>query len=223
MQAMGFDVQWENDNVANFNGYGKTLVLNVSQMSLIDVDSSHNLITPAPGSRNYYCQAASKDIILDDNTVKSIMTLLGIDIRIDVDTSQTAVYIYTTADLSSSALPANVHTEYDGFYITLRSASEEFVSVTWHNNTDSENITFGEYYHVEIYKNGTWERVPCKADTEIIIRDIAYALPANGGQKKMSFSLSHLDMSEPGTYRVRCEFYDNGNKFSTWVEFEMNN
>ena len=127
----------------------------------------------------------------------------------------------TEATDTTASLPDNVHTEYDGFYITLRSASEEFVSVTWHNNTDSENITFGEYYHVEIYKNGTWERVPCKADTEIIIRDIAYALPANGGQKKMSFSLSHLDMSEPGTYRVRCEFYDNGNKFSTWVEFEV--
>lgn len=98
MQAMGFDVQWENDNVANINGYGKTLVLNVSQMSLIDVDSSHNLITPAPGSRNYYCQAASKDIIIDDNTVKSIMTLLGIDIRIDTNLSKSIVYIYTTGN-----------------------------------------------------------------------------------------------------------------------------
>ena len=98
MQAMGFDIQWENDNVANINGYGKTLVLNVSQMSLIDADSSHNLITPAPGSRNFYCQTASKDIVIDDNTVKSIMTLLEIDIRIDVNLSQAAVYIYTTGN-----------------------------------------------------------------------------------------------------------------------------
>ena len=125
----------------------------------------------------------------------------------------------TEATDTTASLLANVHTEYDGFYITLNSVSEKSISVTWHNDTGDENITFSEYYHVEINKNGAWERVP--ATGEIIVHDIAYALPANGGQKKMSFSLSHLDMSEPGTYRVRCEFYDNGNKFNTWVEFEI--
>ena len=134
-------------------------------------------------------------------------------------TEATEVTEVTEVTDTTAAQPDNVHTEYDGFYITLNSVSEKSVSVTWHNDTGDENITFGEYYHVEINKNGVWERVP--ATGEIIVHDIAYALPANGGQKKMSFSLSHLDMSEPGTYRVRCEFYDNGNKFSTWVEFEV--
>ena len=125
----------------------------------------------------------------------------------------------TEATDTTASLPANVHTEYDGFYITLNSVSEKFVSVTWHNDTDDENITFGEYYHIEIYKNGAWERVP--ATGEIIIHDIAYIITGNGGQKKMSYSLSNYDMSAEGTYRVRCEFYDNGNKFNTWVEFEI--
>ena len=134
-------------------------------------------------------------------------------------TDVTEITEVTEVTDTTSSLPDNVHTEYDGFYITLNSVSEKSISVTWHNDTDDENITFGEYYHVEIYKNGAWERVP--ATGEIIVHDIAYALPANGGQKKMSYSLSNYDMSEPGTYRVRCEFYDNGNKFSTWVEFEI--
>ena len=139
------------------------------------------------------------------------------DDQISSDTTE--VTEVTEVTDTTASLPDNVHTEYDGFYITLNSVSEKSISVTWHNNTDSENITFGEYYYVEIYKNGTWDSVPWT--DELTVRSIAYALPANGGQKKMSFSLSHLDMSEPGTYRVRCEFYDNGNKFNTWVEFEI--
>ena len=136
-------------------------------------------------------------------------------------TDVTEITEVTEVTDTTSSLPANIHTEYDGFYITLNSVSEKFVSVTWHNDTDDESITFGEYYHIEIYKNGAWERVP--ATGEIIVHDIAYIIPGNGGQKKMSYSLSNYDMSAEGTYRVRCEFYDNGNKFNTWVEFEMNN
>lgn len=122
---------------------------------------------------------------------------------------------------AAAPLPENVYTEYDGFYITLNSSSKDYISVTWHNDTDNENISFGEYYRIEIYKNGTWEGVPGKGETEITVRDIAYVLPSAGGQKKMTFSVSHLDMSEPGTYRVRCDFYTGGNTYNTWAEFEV--
>ncbi|MBO5701307.1 MAG: hypothetical protein J6S71_02605 [Clostridia bacterium] len=110
-----------------------------------------------------------------------------------------------------------IHTDFDGVYLTLDSVGETSLSVTWHNDTDLE-ILFGEGYSVEILLfDGTWN--PVLKDS-IAFDAIAMLLPPDGEIEK-GYSLKPFDISEKGTYRLLCEFWHGGNTYNTWVEFDV--
>ena len=110
-----------------------------------------------------------------------------------------------------------IHTDFEGFYMTLKSVSATSVGVTWHNDTDRE-ILFGEGYFVELMaSNGKWVSVQ---NGEMSVPAIALMLPA-GGTLDKGYSLEPFDLSRVGKYRLRSEFYYDGATYSTWVEFSV--
>ena len=110
-----------------------------------------------------------------------------------------------------------IHTDFEGIYLTLQSIGESSVSVTWHNETEFE-ITFGEGYNVEmLVKDGEWASVQKE---EMSVPAIALLLPA-GGKIEKGYSFKAFDLSKIGTYRLRCEFWYDGETYNTWVEFDV--
>ena len=110
-----------------------------------------------------------------------------------------------------------VFTDFEGFYMTLNSVSASSVGVTWHNDTEYE-MMFGEGYFVEIMaSNGKWVSVQSE---EMSVPAIALMLPS-GGTLEKGYSLEPFDLSRVGKYRLRSEFYVDGEKYSTWVEFSV--
>lgn len=110
-----------------------------------------------------------------------------------------------------------IHTEFDGFYMTLNSVGESSISVTWHNDTDLE-IVFGEGYSVEMLdSDGEWISVQKE---EMSVPAIALMIPA-GGKLDKGYSLKAFDLSRVGKYRMRSEFHYGGETYGTWVEFSV--
>ena len=110
-----------------------------------------------------------------------------------------------------------IRTDFEGFYMTLNSVSATSVGVTWHNDTEHE-MMFGEGYFVEIMaSNGKWVSVQSE---EMSVPAIALMLPS-GGTLEKGYSLEPFDLSRVGKYRLRSEFYVDGEKYSTWVEFSV--
>ncbi len=110
-----------------------------------------------------------------------------------------------------------IHTEFEGFYMTLNSVSPSSIGATWHNDTDFE-IVFGEGYSVEILgEDGTWTSVQKE---EMSVPAIALMLPAGKTHDK-GYSLKPFDTSRVGKYRLRSEFHYGGETYSTWVEFSV--
>ena len=110
-----------------------------------------------------------------------------------------------------------IHTELEGFYMTLNSVGESSISVTWHNDTALE-IIFGEGYSVEMLESdGEWVSVQKE---EMSVPAIALMLPA-GKTLDKGYSLKAFDLSRVGKYRLRSEFHYGGETYSTWVEFSV--
>ena len=119
----------------------------------------------------------------------------------------------------------NVHTDYEGVYMTLTSKSvsdsgDMTFRVAWHNDTKKE-ITFGAHYTIE-YKNGN-EWISVDTEKERYWMAIAYLIQPNGGTHEITYSAKGFDLSKTGRYRVISDFYADGEKKYTWIEFEVVN
>ena len=108
-----------------------------------------------------------------------------------------------------------IHTDLEGVYLTLDTLGESSISVIWNNKTEGE-ITFGEGYSVEILgEEGVWTSVQKE---EMSVPAIALLLPV-GGELKKGYSFKSFDLSKIGRYRLRCEFWQGGETYHTWIEF----
>ncbi len=111
----------------------------------------------------------------------------------------------------------NIHTEYEGVYLTLGSVSEDEIKVVWHNDT-AKDVIYGEYYYVERYNEDSdkWESV---LSEDFFVTAIGLLLQPHSESEK-TYSLEHFDLSENGRYRLRSEFsLGDGKMHNTSVEF----
>ena len=116
-----------------------------------------------------------------------------------------------------------IHTDYEGVYISIseidNSGDAPVLVVTWHNDTD-ETVCFGVGYTIEYFDGGEWKNIQI-ADFAVI--EIACILePRESGEQR--YSTKYFNMLREGKYRIRTEFYVQGDEpksGTTWAEFEQ--
>lgn len=93
LEALGFNIEWIDDNNAKVTYNDKIFDLNISEMSLTEVGAENNFLWPAPGGTVRVCKNIDKDIILDNYAIKSFCYCVGINIKIQLDRDNSYVYI----------------------------------------------------------------------------------------------------------------------------------
>ena len=116
-----------------------------------------------------------------------------------------------------------VYTDFNGVYITIDSVDDSgdtsLLIVTWHNETDS-TIVFGMGYTIEYLDGEEWKNIRV---IDFAIPEIARVLEAHQTVEH-SYSTKYFNMIRSGTYRIRTEFYVEGDEPKSgiaWAEFEQ--
>ena len=115
------------------------------------------------------------------------------------------------------------YTDFDGVSIGIESidTSEDYpvFTVKWTNNSDAE-INFGMGYYIERLDGEEWKSVQT-SDFNII--EIACIMkPGESGNQ--TYSGEFFSFKEFGMYRIRTDFYAQGEDFgghTTWATFEV--
>ncbi len=97
MKSLDMKVDWIDKSTAEITYKDKKYTLNLSNVSLIEVGQSSNLLLPPPGGNRFYT-VLEKELILDSNTIKSTMYQMGIKIHIDIDDKEQIVYVIETIE-----------------------------------------------------------------------------------------------------------------------------
>ena len=97
MKSLDMTVDWVDDNTADIAYKDKKYTLDLSNISLIENEQSFNLLLPPPGGTRFY-KILEKELVLDSNTIKSAMYLMGTKINIDIDRKEQIVYIVEITD-----------------------------------------------------------------------------------------------------------------------------
>lgn len=92
LKGLGMSVNWFDENRAEVAYKNKKYTLNLSEFSLIENETNENVLLAPPGGKPIY-KTLEKELILDDNTTKSVLFLMKIDVSIQVDRNTNTVYI----------------------------------------------------------------------------------------------------------------------------------
>lgn len=76
-------------------------------------------------------------------------------------------------------------------------------------NQSGEEWTFGEYYHLEVWLEGSWYHVPTAPGENWAVHDLAYILP-DGEEMEMTYSLVCYGDLPAGHYRLVAEAFEEG-------------
>lgn len=93
LQNSGFDIVWVDNTTAEAIYQGEKYIIDLKEKSFLREGKNDNLITPTPGGNTFSCKIVESNIILDSNTVKSIMFRIGRNLSVIVDYSKSEVYI----------------------------------------------------------------------------------------------------------------------------------
>ena len=139
-------------------------------------------------------------------------------------------------DPTISQISQDIHTEYEGVYLTIDFLSTKVIEVglvtfptlhaTWHNDSDVE-IMYGEPYAIDYWNGKAW--------IDLTPPNMVFELPgyllSSGESREKAYSTKAFDMSRVGRYRLRCSFsiqnlpfkewIETQNNYETWVEFEI--
>ena len=97
MKSLDMDVNWLDKNTAVIMYDGKKYTLNLINVTLFEDGQDRNLLLPPPGGKRHYT-VLEEELVLDSNTVKSVMYLMGIHLRIDIDRKEQIVSISKIGD-----------------------------------------------------------------------------------------------------------------------------
>ena len=97
MKRLGMKVDWVDKSTAEITYKDKKYILNLSEVSLVEIGQNFNLLLPPPGGNRFYT-VLEKELILDSNTIQSAMYLMGIKMNIDINRKEQTVYIFERID-----------------------------------------------------------------------------------------------------------------------------
>lgn len=93
MKALEISVEWIDKSTAEITCNSKEYILNLVEVTLTDYGRDNNFLIPAPGDRTFHCTVLEKELVLDDNTVHSIMYAMENNISISIDHEKSIVYV----------------------------------------------------------------------------------------------------------------------------------
>ena len=138
---------------------------------------------------------------------------------------------------SISQVSADIHTEYEGIYLTIDTISTEVLDTgtitvptlhaSWHNDTEDVQAMYGEPYAIDYWNGSEW--------IDLTPPNMAFELPgyllSPGESRTKDYSLRPFAMTYAGRYRLRSSFsvedlpyrewVKTQNNYETWVEFEI--
>ena len=93
MKALGMTVEWVDNSTADITYNDQEYTLDLAEVTLIHYGYDINFIMPAPGSTTFHYTVIAKEVVLDDNTIHSIMYSMKSDISISIDHKKSIVYV----------------------------------------------------------------------------------------------------------------------------------
>lgn len=97
MKNLDVKVEWINKTSAQITYEDKEYTLNLSEVSLVEVGATINLLLPPPGGNRYY-KVLEKELVLDSNTIKSTLYQMGIKINVYIDRKDQIVCVTKTGN-----------------------------------------------------------------------------------------------------------------------------
>lgn len=95
LQEAGCLIEWETPELVYITANEITYALDYQSKTLTTEEKSHHhdLLTPAPGTKNYVCSFTDTDVIIDSVTLHSICSWMDIPITVDYDFKQQTLSI----------------------------------------------------------------------------------------------------------------------------------
>ena len=97
MKNLNMKVNWVDDNTADITYKDNKYTLDLTKISLVEVEQYNNLLLPSPGGKRSY-KVLKKELVLDSNTIKSAMFQIGVRIYIDINCKERIVSIIERTD-----------------------------------------------------------------------------------------------------------------------------
>lgn len=99
---LGAEIAWDTDDIANVTYNEQQYVLSLAdEPSFKQLGTDDDRFIPAPGSGMFVCEAITKDVVLDDTTLRWVFRWSGTHLNIDIDYENAIVSIQSEpVDLS---------------------------------------------------------------------------------------------------------------------------
>ena len=92
--ALGFQLTWNNDDLATFICNDIKYVISISNKTLTKEGDDENYLICAPGNNHFVCEVKNEILMVDDNTVKCLFqTFLDYPVYFSIDHNNNVVYI----------------------------------------------------------------------------------------------------------------------------------
>lgn len=94
LEGMGYTINWMDDDTAMVICGTEIYFLDVAEPVFQKEGTDVNLILPPPGTTTFYCESVERDVILDDNTICGIFSLMGQRVFVEIDRETAVVSFY---------------------------------------------------------------------------------------------------------------------------------
>ncbi|MDD2268865.1 MAG: hypothetical protein PHY15_04850 [Eubacteriales bacterium] len=92
LESLGMSVEWVDDNTANIAYEDKKYTLDLTNVSIVEVGTTQNHISPLAGGRRVYT-VLDRELILDDTTIKWFVHEVGKEIDVRIVFDELVVYL----------------------------------------------------------------------------------------------------------------------------------
>ena len=93
-KQLGGEIAWGSNHIANVTYNEKQYVLSLAdETSFKQLGTDDDLLIPTPGGGMFVCEAITKDVVLDDTTLRCVFCWSGTHLNIDIDYENAIVSI----------------------------------------------------------------------------------------------------------------------------------
>ena len=199
---------WKFDSVKSGVTSQQASDLSEEEIPILFIDNEYNVIYNRVGKYHYGWIAEQNNnkyrIDFSDSTKSMTAKITGDTMTVSVEGDSNNSMIFKVTD-EKTVMPINDMT--GPFDITAKVVGDFLVEFT---NNGNETWGFGEYYHLEVMKNGKPYYLP--PEVPLTVHDLGHEL-APGQSDTLSYDLSPYGKLMPGDYRVAAGDGGDGKNF----------